>query len=126
MATLRSLTLITWYQAGAVLLASLASLAWSPTRALAALVGGALMTANFWALRVLAARALLGARPKLAAGIALVAKFAVIAGAMAVCILVLHLDLLGFAIGMSSLFIGIAAATVHGAFASGVAPDRAT
>ena len=116
MATLRSLTLITWYQAATVVVMSLASLLVSPGRTVAVLVGGVIMVLNFWALRFFAARALLGAKPKLAAAVALVVKLVVVAGLMAVCIVVVKLDVLGFAVGMSSLFAGIFLAMVHQAF----------
>jgi len=116
MATLRNLTLTSWYQAAAVAVMTLAFLALSPSRALAVLVGGTIMVANFLALRYFAAKALLGSKPKLAAGVALVVKLVVVAGLMAFCILVVKLDVLGFAVGMSSLFIGVLLAMVHLAF----------
>ena len=113
MSSLRYLTLTTTYQVAAVIfLTGLSTWLW-PMRSVAVFAGGALMAANFWALRFLAARAILGKAPKLAAGIALVSKFVIVAGLMAFCILVLRLDVLGFAVGMSSLLVGVFLAMVH-------------
>jgi hypothetical protein len=116
MATLRNLTLTSWYQAATVIFMTLVSLLLSPTRSLAVLTGGTIMVLNFLALRFFAARALLGAKPKLAAAMALIAKLFIVAGLMAFCILVMKLDVLGFAVGMSSLFVGVFLAMIHQAF----------
>ena len=116
----RYLTWVTRYQAATVILLTGACFVFWPDRALALLSGGVLMTANFWALRFFAARALLGERPKLASGLVLVLKFVAVSALMAVCLLVLKLDVLGFALGLASLFVGIALATLHQAFTPAV------
>ncbi len=112
----RMLTRASWYQAASTAALTLLGLWLWPHQALAIFAGGALMTSNFVAMRVLLLRALAGRKRKLAYGIALASKFAVVLGALAVLVLVLEIDPVGIAIGMSSLFIGIGLAAAHGAF----------
>jgi hypothetical protein len=107
-----------WYQAASTAVFALLSLWLWPALALAIGVGGALMTANFWAMRVFLARALAGSNRRLAYGIALSVKFVVVLGLLAVLVLVLQIDPIGIAIGMMSLFVGIGLAVAHGAFDS--------
>lgn len=80
------------------------------------LAGGILMTANFWALGFFAKKALGGAKPKLAYGLAAVLKLAVVLGLLTVCITVLGLNALGIALGLGTLFVGLGIASLHLAF----------
>ena len=111
--SVRLLLRVSIYQIAAVLVMSLASLWLWPNRAIAVLSGGGLMALSFWALRFFAAGALTQKRAKLAYGIGLAIKLVVVMALVALFILVLKLDVLGFAIGMSSLFFGIGLATLH-------------
>lgn len=112
----RMLTRASWYQAASTVALTLLGLWLWPHLAIAIFAGGLLMTSNFAAMRFLLVRALKGKKRKLAYGIALSSKFAVVLGALALLVLVFDIDPMGIAIGMSSLFIGIGLATAHGAF----------
>ena len=112
----RMLTRASWYQAASTVALTLLGLWLWPHLAIAIFAGGLLMTSNFAAMRYLLVRALQGKKRKLAYGIALASKFAVVLGVLAALILVLEIDPMGIAIGMSSLFFGIGLATAHGAF----------
>jgi hypothetical protein len=118
MASVRVLTLASIYQVCVVVLSSLCCLFVRPDLTLAVAVGGMLMTANFVALRLLAARALKGAHVKLAYAVALAGKFAVVAGLLALLVIVFEIDVLGLVLGMSSLFLGVGLAIAHVAFSS--------
>lgn len=122
MVTEKLLSHITYYQLGAVvLMTALAAAFWSAA-ALAIGVGGLLMAGNFWLVYTFAGKALKGARPKVAYALLYGVKLLAVMGAMALALLVFHLDALGFAVGMSSLFVGIGLATAHQA----LAPAQAT
>ena len=112
----RMLTRASWYMAASAVALTLLGLWLWPHQALAIFAGGALMTSNFVAMRFLLVRALQGKKRKLAYGLALAVKFAVVLGIMAILVLVFEIDPMGIAIGMSSMFIGIGLATAHGAF----------
>jgi hypothetical protein len=126
MVSMRVLALTTTYQALAcVLLFVLGLVLWGDA-AWAILAGGSLMTLNFLALRWLAARALGGARPRLAYGIVLATKLVLVAALLAILVLVLDMHVLGLALGMSSLPAGIGLATAHTAFAAAPAGSTET
>ncbi len=129
MVSARVLTLASIYQVlASVLLVGLGLWLW-PERATAIACGALVMTANFFALRLLAARALGGSRPKMAYALLLSLKFAAVAALLALFVLVLELDVLGLALGMSSLFVGIGLATAHAAWSApspAVAGSRTT
>ncbi|OGQ89576.1 MAG: hypothetical protein A2289_24450 [Deltaproteobacteria bacterium RIFOXYA12_FULL_58_15] len=110
------LTLISLYQlAGLLAFSVLCHVMW-PERALGTIVGGGLMALNFWVLRTVTAKALAGAKPKLALLLLLVVKMALMGGLLALLVVIVRIDALGLVIGMSSLFVGIAMATVHQSF----------
>ena len=106
MVTLRVLSLASLYQLVATVLVFAATFWLWRDHSLAALVGGALMAANFWALRFFAARALKGGKPRAAYAVLLGFKFVAVMGLMALLVLVLRLDPLGLAVGMSDLLRG--------------------
>jgi hypothetical protein len=118
MASLRVLALATYYQAATCLALFVLGLVLWRDGVWAILAGGCLMTVNFIALRLLAARALSGSSPRLAYGVALGGKLVLVAGVLALFILVLDMHVLGLAVGMSSLFFGIGLATAHTAFSA--------
>jgi hypothetical protein len=112
----RMLNRASWYQAASTVALTLLGLWLWPHLAIAIFAGGLLMTSNFVAMRYLLVRALQAKKRKLAYGIALSSKFAVVLGVMALLVLYFEIDPMGMAIGMSSLFFGIGLATAHGAF----------
>jgi hypothetical protein len=98
------------------LLAGVVCLAWlsgwvSP---LSVLFGGAVMGANFWLLRQLAARALTAApkRPAIVLGLVLL-KFSLLIGVVALLIGRVRLDPMGFGIGASVLLVACVLAALH-------------
>ena len=116
MVTPRMLSRASWYQAASTVALTLLGLWLWPHLAIAIFAGGLLMTSNFLTMRFLLVRALQSKKRKLAYGIALSAKFAVVLGVLALLVLFLEIDPMGIAIGMTSLLIGIGLATAHGAF----------
>ena len=122
MVSLRVLTLASVYQVVAAVVLVGLGLWWWPSRVAAVGLGSLVMTINFFALRLLAARALGGSKPKVAYALALSLKFAAVAGLLALFVLVFELDVLGLALGMSSLFFGIGLATAHVACSAPPAP----
>ncbi|MEE8408549.1 MAG: hypothetical protein V3T05_02995 [Myxococcota bacterium] len=116
MVSQRVLVLASAYQLGAAIVFSLLSLWLCPERMTAVLFGGLLMTLNFWALRFFAAKALGGSQPKVAYALLLSVKLVAVMGLLAIAMLVLRLDALGIALGLSTLFVGIGFATAHQSF----------
>jgi len=121
MVSMRILSLASAYQLVSVVLFSTASAWLLPNRALAVLVSGAVMTLNFFGLRWLASKALNSERRRAAYAVALIGKFFVITGVLAAMVLVFRLDVIGIALGMSTLFVGIGLATVHQSFSAAAA-----
>lgn len=115
MGSLRALHFVTVYQLAMVAALTLGSLWLWPAAALAVLVGGAFGTLNFWALRLLVQRTLEGGerKRKVVYAILLGSKLVVALAVMAGLMLVLRIDPLGFALGLSSMFLAVAAAVGH-------------
>ncbi len=114
MLTPRTLGLVTLYQlACAVLAAVLTFLLWRPG-AVGVLLGGGFGTLNFWGLRLLAERALLGeGKHKLLWGLLLAVKLALALALMAALLIVLRVHPLAFALGLSTMIIGMMLALAH-------------
>lgn len=115
MGSLRVLHLVTVYQFATVAAFALGSLWLWPAGALAVSLGGVFGILNFWALRVLVQRTLAGGerKRKVVYAIVLGSKLVVALAVMASVVLVLRVDPLGFALGLSSMFLAIAAAVGH-------------
>jgi small-conductance mechanosensitive channel len=116
MVSLRVLTLAGIYQGASAVVFWALSLWLLPQRHVAVLVGGGLMALNFVALRWLGTRAMNAENRKLAYGLALAFKLIAIMGLMAVLVLVIRIDAIGLALGLSTLFVGIGLGTAHQAF----------
>ncbi len=124
MVSKRVLVLASAYQLGATVGAGLLSLWLWPEGMTAVLFGGLLMTLNFWALRFFAAKAMGGSQPKVAYALLLAFKLVATMGLLALAILLLHLDAIGVALGLSTLFVGIGFAVAHQSFSQPPAEDR--
>jgi len=98
------------YQLISLLVLAVAAAVFRPQALIALLAGGLLMAANFHLLGVMGRRAFSGATPKLGYALLLAVKLVVVLGLMALFVLVLHLDPLAFALGLGTLFVGLAAA----------------
>lgn len=116
MVSLRVLSLASIYQGAATAVFWGVSLWLWPERHFAVLVGGGLMALNFSALRWLGRKALNAEDRKLAYALALAIKLFAIMGLMALLVLVFHLDAVGMALGLSTLFVGIGLGSAHQAF----------
>ncbi len=116
MVSKRVLVLASAYQLGAALVGWLLSLWLWPELMSAVLFGGLLMTLNFWALRYFADKAMGGSQPKVAYALLLGFKLVATMGLLTLAILVLRLDAVGIAGGLSTLFVGIGLATAHQSF----------
>ena len=104
------------YQAVCVAVLSLGSLFLWVDGALGVFSGGLLMAANFWALRTMLERLFFGSAPKkrkAVYAVLLATKFCAVLAAMAVLVLIIRVSALGLAIGMATLFVGVALALVH-------------
>ncbi len=114
MTTPRALSLVTAYQlACAALAAVLTFWLWRPAT-VAVLVGGGFGTLNFWGLRLLAERALMGeGKHKLLWGLLLAMKLALALALLAALLVVLRLPPLGFALGLSTMIVGMMLAMAH-------------
>ncbi len=116
MTTFRILRLASLYQlAGLAALLVVVAFTW-PRGAGGVLLGGLLMALNFWLLRFLLTKAFGGSQPKVAYALALGFKLVLVLGLMALLVLVLHVDALGLAAGLATLFVGIMGATAHQSF----------
>lgn len=116
MVSKRVLVLASTYQLGAAVAFWLLSLWLWPELMSAVLFGGLLMTLNFWALRFFAAKAMGGNDPKIAYALLLGFKLVATMGLLTLAILVLRLDGVGIAGGLSTLFVGIGLGTAHQSF----------
>jgi len=111
----RMLQATTRYHLAAVGVAALVCFVTWPEGALALLTGGLLMALNFWALRVMMLRLLSDAekRTKLLFAALLAFKLFAVMGLMAVSVLAFDLNPVGLALGLATLFVGLAFAVVH-------------
>ena len=109
------LQMMNFYQVGCVALLALGTAFFWPQVALGALCGGMVMAANFWALRSLLGRLLLGGaeRPKAVWLLLLGGKFIGVLALLGWMVAVLELDALGLALGMMALFGGVALGMAH-------------
>jgi hypothetical protein len=103
------------YQLAAVAVLGAVTLALWPAIAPGTVAGGIVMAANFWFLRTMATRIFTGPadRAKAVYAVLLGMKLVLALAAIAVLVLLLELDPVGLALGLSTLFIGVGAATVH-------------
>lgn len=85
----------------------------APHLALATFIGGTVMAANFWAIRLLVARTLQPGGMRALYAVGLMLKFFLVMGVMAALLLGLKLDPVGFAIGLGSLLTGVVTAMAH-------------
>lgn len=81
--------------------------------AIPVLVGGVLMAANFYFLRMLVTKTLQPGGMRALYAVGLMIKFFAVMGIMAALLLGAKLDPVGFAIGLGSLLTGIMAAMAH-------------
>lgn len=81
--------------------------------AIPVLVGGVLMAANFYFLRMLVTKTLQPGGMRALYAVGLMIKFFAVMGIMAALLLGAKLDPVGFAIGLGSLITGIMAAMAH-------------
>jgi hypothetical protein len=112
MVTMQFLKKASLYQCVSLLILALVTLFFWPRALVSLAAGGLLMAGNFWLLRVLVQKAFSGPRPKLIYGLVVAVKLMAVLAVMAVCILTLHLKPLPFAVGLATLFLGIAIATL--------------
>ena len=84
-----------------------------PAWALATFIGGVVMAANFWAIRLLVARTLQPGGMRALYAVGLMIKFFLVMGVMAALLLGLKLDPVGFALGLASLLTGVMMAMAH-------------
>jgi hypothetical protein len=119
--SLRFLNLTSIYQVVAVALTSLVTFVAWPAGALSVLFGGGFGAMNFYALRGMGERALSANDHRLAWVLALGLKLVTTLGVMAALVFVLELDVLGFALGLATLFVGLLAALSHITLAARIA-----
>jgi len=110
--------LVTRYQFVAVAALSLGALFVSPEIAMGSIAGGVVMAFNFWAMRVLLHKAvgLGGAKPSMKYALLLIAKFGFVLAAMFILVNVFELNVIGIALGLFTLFVGMGLAMLHGLF----------
>jgi hypothetical protein len=117
------LSLISRYQALAVGLGSALALLLGPASALGFLVGGVFALANFLALRFLVQRTLVVfGRRKLAYGLLLAFKMALALALMTLLLLVVKVQPLAFALGLTTFLVGVLLALSHIVLCSQRAP----
>jgi hypothetical protein len=109
----RLLTLTSLYQLIALALLLLVSLASWRDGTLSLLFGGGFGAMNFYALRALVTRTVVGQGNKVMWSLALALKTVTTLGVLVALLLVLQLDVRGFAAGLATLFVGLAAALTH-------------
>ncbi len=85
----------------------------APHLALAVFLGGSVMAANFYAIRLLVSRTLQPGGMRALYAVGLMFKFFLVMGVMAALLLGLKLDPVGFAIGLGSLLSGTMMAMTH-------------
>lgn len=101
---------ISGYQLVSLVVLALAAAVFRPHALVAVLAGGLLMAANFHLLGLLGRRAFSGSTPKLGYALLMAVKLVVVLSLMALFVLVLRLDPLAFALGLGTLFVGLAIA----------------
>lgn len=121
MVSIRTLTLANMYQLAT--LAVVAGLAWLGWRdgLSGLLLGGAITSLNFMLMRTLGARVLASTGPKAAYALALGLKFMVLLALVAVTMIYIQPNVVAFALGMGTLFVGVALSMLHQACVSGAA-----
>jgi len=109
-----------YYQLVCVAAASLLTLAFWPEASMAVLIGGVVMAANFWALRILMDKLMPSEsqndspQPRKAVWLVLLmGKFLGVLVVMGMLVAVLDLHPMGLAVGMLALFAGVALGMVH-------------
>ena len=107
------LGLVSRYQIISVLVTSGVAFMMALDVAQAALAAGLLMTANVKAMQVILAGIQKGARAGAAYALLMVFKLAIMLGVVAALIVVFHMSTAGVALGLSTLLLGVAVATVH-------------
>ena len=107
------LGLVSRYQIISVLVTSGVALLVAMDVAEAALVAGLLMTANVKAMQIALAGIQKGARAGAAYALLMVFKLVIMLGVVAALIVVFHMSIAGVALGLSTLLLGVAVATVH-------------
>ena len=107
------LGLVSRYQIVSVLVTSGVALMMAADVAQAALVAGLMMTANVKAMQIILAGIQKGARAGAAYAVLMVFKLAIMLGLVAALVLVFHMNIAGVALGLSTLLLGVAVATVH-------------
>ena len=113
MLSARTLTLASKYQIGVVLLATTLAFFFWREAAAGILLGGGLMASNFWAMRYLVFKAIGEGRPNMLYVGALAFKMLVVLAVIALLLKVFAPSAAGFALGMTSLFVGIGLAMTH-------------
>jgi hypothetical protein len=113
--TPRFLAAANGYQLGVVAAAVLGSAWLWPAGAVGIFAGGVLMALNFWALRTLLSKLLAKPEGRSAVILALLlaTKFAAVIGLMALLVLVLGINAVALAVGLATLFLGVALGAVH-------------
>ena len=107
------LGLVSRYQLVSVLVVSGVALMVAVDVAQAALIAGLLMTANVKSMQVILVGIQKGARAGAAYAMLMVFKLAIMLGLVAALIVVFHMSTAGVALGLSTLLLGVAVATVH-------------
>ena len=107
------LGLVSRYQIISVLVTSGVALLVAMDVAEAALVAGLLMTANVKAMQIALAGIQKGARAGAAYALLMVFKLVIMLGVVAALLVVFHMSIAGVALGLSTLLLGVAVATVH-------------
>ena len=118
MISTRTLGVANLYQLAALALISLVALWAYPESVASILEGGLLMAVNLFVARFLATRALTSGSAKMVYLLGLALKFVVLLGLVTVIMTQLEPDFLAFTLGLSTLFVGMAAAVVHGTVAA--------
>ena len=109
----RLLRLANLYQVASAGVLALVMFFVSRDRTIAVLCGGLLMAANFYSLRVLIKKTLQPGGMRALYAVGLMLKFFAIMGIMALCLITLKLDAIGFMIGLCTLLTGTAIAFAH-------------
>ncbi len=113
MGSMRMMSLATWYQAGAALVAGLVCFWLWPAGAWGVLFVGAFAVSNFWAWQVLVRRSFGEGKPRPIYLVALGTKMLVTLGILTLIVVVLRPPALAIALGLSTLFVGLALAMAH-------------
>ena len=114
MISTRTLGVANMYQLAALAAVSLIALWLRPEAVASILEGGLVMAVNLAAARFLATRALGSGSARMVYLLGLALKFVVLLGLVTVIMTQLQPDFLAFMLGLSTLFVGMAAAVLHG------------